>query len=80
MPRRLIVNADDFARAPGVSRGILEAHDRGIVTSTSVMVNQPRVEEQLLAAQAYPRLGLGLHLVFTAWRPSCRRPANRVGG
>jgi chitin disaccharide deacetylase len=69
MPRRLIVNADDFARAPGVSRGILEAHDRGIVTSTSVMVNQPRVEEQLLAAQAYPRLGLGLHLVFTAWRP-----------
>jgi chitin disaccharide deacetylase len=78
MPRRLIVNADDFARAPGVSRGILQAHERGIVTSTSVMVNQPKLEEQLLLTKAHPRLGLGLHLVFTAWRP-VRPPAELEG-
>ena len=69
MNKQLIVNADDYGRAPGVSRGILTAHQEGIVTSTTVMINQPGVEGQLAEALACPRLGVGLHLVFTAWRP-----------
>jgi hypothetical protein len=69
MDKLLIVNADDYGRAPGVSRGILAAHREGIVTSTTVMVNQPGVEEQLAEALACPGLGVGLHLVYTAWRP-----------
>ena len=69
MTRQLIVNADDYGRAPGVSRGILEAHREGIVTSTSVMINQPGIEAQLEEALAQPRLGVGQHLVFTAGRP-----------
>lgn len=69
MDKKLIVNADDYGRAPGVSRGILEAHRRGIVTSTTVMINQPGVEPQLAEALAAPRLGVGLHLVFTAGQP-----------
>jgi hypothetical protein len=39
--RRLIVNADDFGLTAGVSRGILDAHRRGIVTSTTLLVNRP---------------------------------------
>ena len=39
--RRLIVNADDYGLTAGVSRGILEAHRRGIVTSTTLLVNRP---------------------------------------
>jgi hypothetical protein len=69
MGKKLIVNADDYGRSPGVSRGILEAHRRGIVTSTTVMINQPSVRTQLDEALACPDLGLGLHLVFSAWRP-----------
>lgn len=69
MSRKLIVNADDYGRSPGVSRGILEAHRRGIVTSTTVMINQPSVREQFDEALACPNLGVGLHLVFSAWRP-----------
>lgn len=69
MSKQLIVNADDYGRAPGVSRGILHAHREGIVTSTTVMINQPGVEGQLQEALACPGLGLGLHLVFSAWRP-----------
>jgi hypothetical protein len=67
--RQLIVNADDYGRTAGVCRGILEAHRRGIVTSTTVMINQPGIEAHLARAQAHPRLGLGLHLVFTHGRP-----------
>lgn len=69
MSKQLIVNADDYGRAPGVSRGILEAHREGIVTSTTVMVNQPGIEAQLPKALACADLGLGQHLVFSAWRP-----------
>jgi predicted glycoside hydrolase/deacetylase ChbG (UPF0249 family) len=69
MQKQLIVNADDYGRTPGVSRGILQAHREGIVTSTTVMINQPGIEEQLAAALACSKLGIGLHLVFTAWRP-----------
>jgi len=69
MQRQLIVNADDYGRSPGVSRGILQAHREGIVTSTTVMINQPGVEPQLEEALACGDLGIGLHLVFSAWRP-----------
>lgn len=69
MARRLIVNADDFGRSPGVSRGILEAHQRGIVTSTTAMIGQPGIEVQLAEAMECPNLGIGLHLVFSDGQP-----------
>lgn len=78
MSKRLIVNADDFGRTPGVSRGILRAHREGIVTSTTAMINQPGVQAQLEEALTCPRLGIGLHLVFTSWRPLL--PAEAVPG
>jgi len=69
MSRQLVVNADDYGLAPGVSRGILAAYKKGIVTSTTMKVNHPDIEDQMLDALASTGMGLGLHLVFTAWRP-----------
>ena len=43
--RLLIVNADDFGLSPGVNAGVIEAHERGIVTSASLMVRWPRREQ-----------------------------------
>ncbi|MGA8860174.1 MAG: ChbG/HpnK family deacetylase, partial [Candidatus Sulfotelmatobacter sp.] len=37
--RRLIVNADDFGFTAGINRAIVEAHTRGIVTSSTLMAN-----------------------------------------
>jgi chitin disaccharide deacetylase len=63
---RLIVNADDYGHTPGVSKGIREGHLRGIVTSTTAMMNMPDVEKALeRARQECPRLGIGVHLVLT---------------
>jgi predicted glycoside hydrolase/deacetylase ChbG (UPF0249 family) len=71
MSRRLIVNADDYGLTRGVSHGIREAHLRGIVTSTTAMMNMPGVDDDLrLAMEETPRLGLGVHLVLTASRPA----------
>lgn len=61
---RLIVNADDFGRTPGINRGIVEAHVGGIVSSTTFMVNQPATEEAAALANEHPRLGVGLHLTL----------------
>lgn len=64
--RYLIVNADDFGADDAVNRGIVEAHARGIVTSTSLMVDMPAARAAVQLARAHPRLGLGLHVNFTA--------------
>jgi predicted glycoside hydrolase/deacetylase ChbG (UPF0249 family) len=66
----LIVNADDFGLAHGVNRGILAAHQHGIVTSTSLMVRQPAAQEAIAQARAFPELSIGLHVDIAEWE--CR--------
>ena len=67
MTRRLIVNADDFGLSEGVNRGILRAHDHGIVTSASLMVRQSAAQAAITEARRRPRLSLGLHLDVGEW-------------
>lgn len=67
--KRLIINADDFNLTPGVSRGILKAHDEGIVTSTTVLINLPLSGNTIREAEKRKKLGLGLHLNVTLMRP-----------
>src|SRR5919201_1887636 len=65
--RYLIVNADDFGQSAGVNRGIIEAHERGIVTSASLMVRWPAATEAAAYARDHPELSLGLHLDLGEW-------------
>jgi len=60
--RYLIVNGDDFGMSSSVSRGITEAHRRGILTSTSLMVDRPGAEEAASLARELADLSVGLHL------------------
>jgi len=64
--RRLIVNADDFGRSPGVNRGILHCHEHGIVTSASLMVRWPDADEAAASARG-SALALGLHFELGEW-------------
>jgi predicted glycoside hydrolase/deacetylase ChbG (UPF0249 family) len=65
--RYLIVNADDFGQSAGVNRGIIAAHEQGIVTSASLMVRWPAAAEAAAYAQARPALSLGLHVDLGEW-------------
>jgi predicted glycoside hydrolase/deacetylase ChbG (UPF0249 family) len=65
--RSLIVNADDFGLSEGVNRGIIESHERGIVTSASLMVLRPAAVSAAAYGREHPRLGLGLHLDLGEW-------------
>lgn len=67
--KRLIVNADDCNLTRGVTEGILKAHEEGIVTSTTVLINLPLEEHTLRELKKRRGLGLGLHLNVTLGEP-----------
>ena len=69
--RRLIVNADDFGLTAGVNRAILEAHQRGIVTSTTLMANSrafPGAAESVRSGNS-EALSVGCHVVLMDGEP-----------
>ena len=75
--KRLIVNADDFGRTPGVNSGILEAHAAGLVTSATVMVLEPSAARGIReAAERAPRLSLGVHFTLTGAGPPAAAARN----
>jgi len=78
--RRLIVNADDFGLTLGVSRGIARAHAEGIVTATSLMVDEPAAAAAAELAAGLPDLDVGLHAVAPAdgdWPTALQRQLER---
>jgi chitin disaccharide deacetylase len=62
--RFMIVNADDLGLSAEIDRGLLEAHDGGIVTSASLLVDGPDAEAAVEQARKRPKLGLGVHVAF----------------
>ena len=62
--RRLIVNADDFGRSPSINEAVARAHREGILTSASLMVNEPACAGAVALARENPKLGVGLHLAL----------------
>lgn len=72
---RLIINADDFGFSAGVTRGIIEAHLAGSVTSTSIMANGIDWENAVRLARANPKLCVGVHINLVQGRPLLRVPS-----
>ena len=66
---RVVVTADDLGLSPGVTRGILEAHRRGVVRSASLMVTFASAAEAAALARAQPDLEVGLHIDLVGGSP-----------
>ena len=67
-PRRLVVNADDFGRSHSINQAVIRAHREGILTTASLMVNEPGFDEAVALAKENPELGVGLHLTLLCGR------------
>jgi predicted glycoside hydrolase/deacetylase ChbG (UPF0249 family) len=65
--RIFVVNADDFGQSPSVNRGVVAAHDRGIVTSATVLAGRPHAKEAAAVAMDRPHLSVGLHVDLGEW-------------
>jgi len=76
--RRLIVNADDLGLTAGVNHAVLEAHQRGIVTSTTLMANSRAFSAATEMARSADdgRFSIGCHVVLMDGEPLL--PADKV--
>jgi hopanoid biosynthesis associated protein HpnK len=68
-PAGVIVNADDFGLCAAVNQGVVEAHDRGVVTSASILPTGEAFDQAAALARSRPHLDLGVHLALTQSRP-----------
>lgn len=66
---KVIINADDFGLSRGVNYGIIDAHLKGLVTSTTMMMNAKATKHAISLAKDTPSLKVGVHLVLTWGRP-----------
>ena len=57
--RRLIVNADDFGLTEGVNTGIVEAFQKGVLRSASLMANGRAFDDAVRLALENPGLDVG---------------------
>jgi hopanoid biosynthesis associated protein HpnK len=76
--RRLIVNADDFGRSHSINEAVIRAHREGVLTSASLMVNEPACAEAVALARENPKLGVGLHLTLLQGHSAL--PPERIPG
>ena len=78
---RLIVKGDDLGAAHGINVATIEAHTRGVLTTTNVIVPGPWFPEAARLLKANPTLDVGVHLALTSewdnikWRPLTHAPS-----
>jgi predicted glycoside hydrolase/deacetylase ChbG (UPF0249 family) len=68
--KNLIVNADDLGWTEGVNRGIVDAHRRGLVTSTSLLANGRAFDSAVAVSRSNRELGIGVHLNLSDGLPT----------
>ena len=66
MSKLAILNCDDFGMSSRINQGVLEAHNRGVLNSTTLLVNHRAAFEAAAIARDNPELGVGLHLDLEA--------------
>lgn len=74
----LIVNADDFGMSPGISRGILHCLKNGIVSSTSVMVDNPYLYDTKELIKKNSQVDWGVHVTIGKSRISIKNIASET--
>jgi len=65
----LIITADDFGLSEPVNAAIEQAHRRGILSATSLMVGAPAAAAAVARARTLPNLRVGLHIVLVDGEP-----------
>lgn len=66
--KAVIFNADDFGAHPKTNAAVMRAHTEGVLTSASLMVNEPAATEAAQLARACPSLAVGLHVTLSSGR------------
>jgi predicted glycoside hydrolase/deacetylase ChbG (UPF0249 family) len=65
--RIVVVNGDDFGLSDAVNHGIARAHENGILSSASLMVEGTAAAGAVAYSKSHRRLGLGIHVYLGSW-------------
>jgi len=60
--KSFILTADDFGMTEGCNAGIIKAMKEGIVTSTSIMMNMPKIDHGIALARQHKIQAMGVHI------------------
>lgn len=74
---KVLFNADDYGLTKGVTDGIITAHTKGVISSTTLMMNGLAVDYAIDQARKHPELKVGIHLVLT-WGKSLRSGLKQI--
>lgn len=66
---KLRVHADDLGACPAVTDAILQCHSRGVLQSSSLLMNMVGTKDALAKLPEYPELEVSLHLNLIEGRP-----------
>jgi predicted glycoside hydrolase/deacetylase ChbG (UPF0249 family) len=75
--KRVIVNADDLGGSEAANQAVAECHEKGIVTSASLLVGGAAARAVPALAKEHPNLGIGLHLDLSDGAPGAVLAAAR---
>lgn len=68
--RKIIVNADDFGLSAEVNRAVVEAFQKGVISSATLMANMPGFDEACELTHRHGLLGkIGVHLNLSSGYP-----------
>ena len=62
--KNLIINADDFGIHQYVNKAIIEGHNLGVITSTSIIAQGNAFDNAVFLAKFCPNLKIGIHLTL----------------
>ena len=69
MKKLLICNSDDFGLTNSITDAIIETHQNGIMTSTTMMANMEGFKYAVKKAKELTTLGIGIHFNLTEGKP-----------
>lgn len=68
---RIIINCDDLGESTFINDCILDLMEAGCVTSATLLMNGPAVDDAVRRIGRYPHGSFGVHLNVTQFRPLC---------
>jgi len=66
---KIIVNADDFGMSKVINREIIEFINLGLISSTTLLMNGPEIDEALSFSRKCNSISFGVHLNLTEFYP-----------
>jgi chitin disaccharide deacetylase len=67
--KKVIITGDDFGLALPINEAIEEAHQKGVLTTASLMVGEPYFKDAVERAKRHTTLRVGLHLTLVEGHP-----------